>query len=233
MDKKLKTKIFSGSAAVYVILLGVYNLLVFLIFSDYNDVFWTSYAFGMFAFIVQIVATLLSFKPGTVDAYFYGLPVASFSVYYLCAETVMSFIFMAVKDDVNIKIPIILQTVVLAIFLIVAIIAFMARDAVVATEKEKTGKILEMRSIISEVEIIKDNCEDKDLQETLRKLYETVRFSDPVSTKEVEQVDQMIARKISELRISVDDKQNEETLLLCKDIEKLFAERDKRLANSK
>ena len=51
--KKGKATVSIG--LIYVILLGVFNLLVFTIFKTHTKVFWLSYAFMTVAFIVQIL----------------------------------------------------------------------------------------------------------------------------------------------------------------------------------
>ena len=81
--KKGKATVSIG--LIYVILLGVFNLLVFTIFKTHTKVFWLSYAFMTVAFIVQILSMFLSFKTADVETAFFGIPLASFSIYYLCA----------------------------------------------------------------------------------------------------------------------------------------------------
>lgn len=52
-----------GIGLIYVILLGVFNLLVFSIFKNRTNVFWLSYAFMTAAFAVQIVVCCCPSKP--------------------------------------------------------------------------------------------------------------------------------------------------------------------------
>ena len=92
--KNTKTKNTVGIGLIYVILLGVFNLLVFTISTSRNDVFWLSYGFMTLAFVVQIVSMFLSFKTADVETAFFGIPLASFSIYYLCAELVIGTLFM-------------------------------------------------------------------------------------------------------------------------------------------
>lgn len=61
-NQNTKTKNTVGIALIYVILLGVFNLLVFTIFKTRTNVFWLSYAFMTLAFVVQIISMFLSLK---------------------------------------------------------------------------------------------------------------------------------------------------------------------------
>lgn len=60
-NSNLKTKSTVGIGLIYVILLGVFNLLVFTISKNHSNVFWLSYGFMTFAFVVQIFSMFLSF----------------------------------------------------------------------------------------------------------------------------------------------------------------------------
>ena len=60
-----------------------------------------------------------------------------------------------------------------------------------------------------------------------------MKYSDPISTAAIELVEQRIMRKISELRVSMENEQISEALKACKDLELLYVERNKKLALSK
>ena len=94
--KKGKATVSIG--LIYVILLGVFNLLVFTIFKTHTKVFWLSYAFMTVAFIVQILSMFLSFKTADVETAFFGIPLASFSIYYLCASLIVGAVFMVFQN---------------------------------------------------------------------------------------------------------------------------------------
>lgn len=125
----VKTKNIVGIALIYAILLGLFNLLVFTIFKTRTNVFWLSYAFVTLAFAVQIISMSLAFKTADVETVFFGIPLASFSIYYLCAAVVIGVVFI-IFQRVNFMLALIIQLLVLAAFLIIAIISLMTRDTV-------------------------------------------------------------------------------------------------------
>ena len=73
------------------ILFGVYNMLVFLVFKDYNAVFWLSYVFEILAFALCVGGFFVSLKNVTLKVAFFGIPLISFSLYFLILETIVSF----------------------------------------------------------------------------------------------------------------------------------------------
>lgn len=228
--KKEKATISIG--LIYVILLGVFNLLVFTIFKTRTDVFWLSYAFMTIAFIVQIVSMFLSFKTADVEAAFFGIPLASFSIYYLCASLVVGAAFM-IFQNAGFTLAMVIQVLILAAFLIVAITSLLARDTVQAIGDNVKQNVTNLKSVLVDVEMLASSCTDPELKQALNKLVDTVKYSDPMSTAAIELVEQRIMRKISELRVSMDNNQIPDALRACKDLEMLYVERNKKLALSK
>ncbi|MCH5191701.1 MAG: hypothetical protein J1F23_06000 [Oscillospiraceae bacterium] len=230
--KNNKTKNTVAIGLIYVILLGVFNLLVFTIFKSHSNVFWLSYGFMTLAFVVQIVSMFLSFKTADVETAFFGIPLASFSVFYLCAELVIGALFM-IFQMASITLALVIQVLVLAVFLIIAIISLLARDTVQQIGDTVKEHVSNLKSVLVDVEMIMDSCTDPELKASLRKLSETVKYSDPISNEAVADVEQRIMRKISELRINIDDNQIEDAKQSCADLERLYVERNKKLAISK
>lgn len=227
-----KGKATVGIGLIYAILLGVFNLLVFTIFKTHTSVFWLSYAFMTLAFVVQIVSMFLSFRTADVETAFFGIPLASFSIYYLCTALIVGTIFM-VFQNAGFTLAMVIQVLILAAFLIIAIISLLARDTVQAIGENVKQNINNHKSILVDIEMLESSCSNPELKQALAKLADTVKYSDPMSTAAIELVEQRIMRKISELRVSMDNEQTSEALNACKDLELLYVERNKKLALSK
>ena len=230
--KNNKTKNIVAFGLIYVILLGVFNLLVFTISKSRNDVFWLSYGFMTLAFVVQIVSMFLSFKSADVETAFFGIPLASFSVFYLGAELVIGALFM-IFQMASLTLALVIQVLVLAVFLIIAIISLLSRDTVQQISDNVKEHVSNLKSVLVDIEMLMDGCTDPELKASLRKLSETVKYSDPISNEAVADVEQRIMRKISELRINIDDNQIADAKQSCADLERLYVERNKKLAISK
>ena len=230
--KNNKAKNTVAFGLIYVILLGVFNLLVFTISKSRNDVFWLSYGFMTLAFVVQIVSMFMSFKSADVETAFFGIPLASFSIFYLCAELVIGALFM-IFQMASFTLALVIQVLVLAVFLIIAIISLLSRDTVQQISDNVKEHVSNLKSVLVDIEMLMDGCTDPELKADLRKLSETVKYSDPISNEAVADVEQRIMRKISELRINIDDNQIADAKQSCADLERLYIERNKKLAISK
>lgn len=227
-----KTKNAVGAGLIYLILLGVFNLLVFTIFKNHTNVFWLSYGFMTIAFVVQIISMFLSFKTADVEAAFFGIPLASFSIFYLCAALVVGALFM-IFQKASFTLALVIQILILAAFLIIAIISLLARDTVKEVSDSIKTNVSTLKSVLVDIEMLSGSCSDPELKESLRKLSETIKYSDPMTNETVASVEQRIMRKVSELRINIDDNQIDDAKLACAELEKLYIERNKKLAISK
>ncbi|MCX6055107.1 MAG: hypothetical protein NTZ74_09385 [Chloroflexi bacterium] len=228
--KKQKNLLLIG--LIYSILLGVFNMLVFVIFKNHTSVFWMSYSFMTLAFVVQIVSMLLSFKKADVDTIFFGIPLASFSVFYFIAELCVGTIFM-IFQSVGFTISFVIQILILAGFVVVAIIALMARDTVQAIGDNVKQKVVELKSIRVDVDILRENCPDPELKAKLGRLSDTIKYSDPITIDAIADVEQRIHQKVSELRIYCENREIEEAKKTCSVLEMLYVERNKKLLISK
>lgn len=228
--KKQKNLLLTG--LIYAILLGVYNLLVFVIFKNHTSVFWISYGFMSLAFVVQVVSMLLSFEKADAEAVFFGLPLASFSIFYLIAELFVSVIFM-IFQGVGTTISAVIQTLILAIFVVVAIIALMARDTVQEIGDTVKQKVVQLKTTKIDIDMLVGSCTDPELKIKLKRLSETIKYSDPMTTDVIADVEQRIQQKVSELRIYCENSEFEEAKKTCSSLELLYVERNKKLMISK
>lgn len=231
-NSNLKTKGTIGFILIYLILFGVFNLLAFTIFKRHTNVFWISYIFITLAFNVQVISTYFAFKTVEIETAFFGIPLASLSIFYLCAEIVIGAIFMTFQQA-GFVLAFVIQVLVLAAFLVVAILSLLARDTVQEMGNNMKEKIFSLKNILVDVELMRDSCTEPELKEKLRRLSETIKYSDPITNEMVEDVEQRIQRKLSELRISLEEQQYDNAMQVCKEMELLYVERNKKLAISK
>ena len=217
---------------IYAILIGVYNMLVFVIFKNHSGVFWMSYVFMMLAFVVQIIAMYLSFRRADVETVFFGMPLASFSIFYLIAELFVSTIFM-IFQNVPPALPLVLQILILAGFAIVAIIAIMARDTVQAIGDNVKEKVVQLKAVNVDVDMLLASCTNPELKAKLRKLSETIKYSDPMTNDAIADVEERIHQKVAELRIYCENNEVEEASKTCSALELLYLERNRKLKISK
>lgn len=220
------------SMAILGIVFVVYNLFVFLFLKPVTSVFWMSYVFMILAFLLQILGFYLSFKGMTIQAVFFGIPLAQFTLFYFFAELFMSLVFM-IFQMIDYRIPLFLQILLLAVYGVVAVVSVFARDTAVAEVDRVQSRAQAMRFSAVDIEMLRDYTRDPALREQLRRLAETVRYSDPISTDAVADVDGRIYQATMALQVYCHDGDVEVALSACEQLQRLYVERSRKLLASK
>ena len=220
------------AALIYVILFAVFNLLVFVIFKVRTPVFWMSYAFMCLAFIVQIVSMILALKSLETETIFMGIPLASLSFYYFFAAIFAGAVFM-VFQVAPFVLALVIQVLILAVYAVVAILAIMARDNTQQINDTVKENLAAIQTLKVEIEVLVPQVSDSALKNALKKVVETVKYSDPMSNSAVKDIENQIMQTVNELRVYIENNDNATAIQKCKDIEVLFLQRNSLLKATK
>lgn len=218
--------------AIYFIVFFVMNFLIFLIFDEKNGVFWTSYAFMCIAFIVQIVSMFFAVRGLDVEAIFFGIPLATLSLFYFFAAVFTATVFM-IFQNAPMKLAVVLQVLILAIYAVVAIIALMSRDVAQDVSDNVRVGVTAIKTMQVDVEMMMSQAKDATLKNSLRKLSETIRYSDPMSNDAVINIEDQIMQALAELRVLCENNMTMDALNTCKSVETLFMQRNRLLKATK
>lgn len=225
----LKRKNWLLTTIIYFVIFAAYNLFVFLVFNDYNDIFWVSYGFMLVAYLIHIGCVFFIFKNTSINAVFFGIPLLSLSIYFVCAELFSSLVFMIFKSMANMKTAILIQALLLMLFLVIAIIAIMTRDTVQnVDDKIKQGTTF-IKGLHVDIEMMMQRSQNLEVTSELKKLSEIVRYSDPMSRPEVSMQEQMIMQGMTELRMALDAVDIQRSKEICSRLSLIFVERNKKL----
>lgn len=228
-----KKKYGTMGALIYLVLFVAYNLFVFMIFRNYNAVFWISYAFMLVSYFIHILCVFFIAKNMSVRAVFFGIPLMSFSIYFVCAELFCSLVFMIFRNSASVKITILIQALLLCLFIIIAIISIATRDVVQNIDSKIKDSVSFIKGLNVDVEMLIQRSTDGETTDALKKLSETIKYSDPISNNVVATQEQMIMQYMAELRTTFDSGEMAKVKELCGKIELLFVERNKKLMISK
>lgn len=193
-----------------VILFAVFTVIGFVAPFERNTVFWLSYGAGALALIVQLFVfpRAFDFEGHAVKSKIYGFPLARISTIYLVVQLVLSLLFMILCKGINIKtwIVIILYVVVLAVAAIGLVAADAAKEEVQRQETVHRKNASTMRTLQATASGTAAACEDAALKKKLEKFAEDVRFSDPVSSEALTEIEGRLAGQLGELKNAVAEK---------------------------
>ena len=232
MKKSTAKKSWIMTAVIYAIIFAVFNLLVFVIANEKNGVFWMSYAFMCKAFIDQIASMLLALRSLETETVFMGIPLASLSLYYFFAAIFVGAVFMFFQNA-PFKLALVLQILILAIYVVIAIMALMSRNVVQDVNDNLKENVEAIKTLVVDVDVFIPQVNDPALKKSLKKLSETIKYSDPMSNAAVADIEEQIMQTVNELRINIENSRNAEAIQTCKDIEVLFMQRNSLLKATK
>ena len=231
MEQKKKNGLML--ALIYLVIFAAYNMLVFLIFDNFNEIFWISYAFMVVAYLIHIVCAFTIAKNTNVRALFFGIPLGAFSIYFVFAELFASAVFMIFRANAGVKATIAVQALILCVFAVIAIVSIMTRDAVQNVDTKIKENVSFIKGLNVDVEMLIQRSSNPDTTGALKKLSETIKYSDPMSNSVVATQEQMIMQYMAELRTTFDSGDMNGVNDICAKLELLFVERNKKLMISK
>lgn len=188
-----------------IICLGLYSLCVFLISDNHTSAFWVTYCFSVLAIIIGFSVPLLNSKDGDVKKVpFLGLSRVAVTILYSIVQLVVGIILMVAGAGT--KSVIIICAIILAAYLLVTLMSTMGGSHVADVEAEIEVSTASIRSIVAMAELAYNNAKDDEKKKILKRLYEALRYSDPMSTTaEIQALDASIKTKVIQVRDSVRD----------------------------
>ena len=219
----MKKDTIRGIAALGILLI-LYILIVFLIPFVKTAIFWVSFVFTLIAFGVVAVSLYIAFvKNPDVKSKFYGFPIAKIGVMYGAAQLLAGLIFMAL----GLWIPVWAAVLVYAIALGAAVIGLISADAVREEIQRQDNKLKKdvsfMRNLQSKVNQMATQCAAPEL----RQFAEDIRYSDPVSSDALTDIERELAAAVEELQAAVVDGDSESVAQLCRKASATLAERNR------
>lgn len=190
--------------AVYAICLIVYSLLFLLIPFHKTAVSWISFGTTLFAIIVGCAVFELAFSKKELKSKFYGIPIFKIGGLYSLIQLLVGIIFCIFATFVELPIWICLAVyiVLFALTLIGVILTSVARNVVENTEQSTENSISAIKAIYNSLMGI--NISEENKQQFVQ-LIEDVKFSDPVSVKETENVENEIMSVIDDFKLNGGD----------------------------
>lgn len=210
------------------VLLILYILIAFLIPFVKTAVFWVSFLFTLIAFGVVAASIYIAFiRNPEAKSKFYGFPIAKIGVMYGAAQLLAGLIFMAL----GLWIPVWAAVLVYALLLGAAVIGLISADAVVEDIHNQDGKLRKnvalMRALQSKLNQMAAQCDDPDASSAVKKFAEELRYSDPVSSDALADIERDLTAAVEELQSAIVDGDSAATKQLCRKASGILVERNR------
>lgn len=208
--------------AVLSIAFVLFNVIAFAVPTAKTATFWIAYVFTAVAFALQIAIWKFAFKGAdTLKSKFLGIPLISVGITYLIIQIIVFAIFM-VFPIVPTWIAIVVCALILGISAICLIGTETGREEINRVEEKVEKKVFYIKSLQVDVEMLASTETDSDTKAALTKLAEKIRFSDPMSSGALTDIETEISAKVKELKTA----ENKSEIITI--INSLITERNKK-----
>lgn len=195
-------KMFGIYSIIWTICLAVFNVIVFVTPDKIGEVgkfsgpFWVGYIFVTVAFVGQLACAFFAFKAKNLKKFFYNIPLLSISYGGLVVMLIVGSVFMAIPVLPE-WVAIIVCAVVLA-FNVIAIVKVTAAANIVSgiDDKIKTQTFF-IKSLSVDAQSLMASAKTEALRAETKKVYEEIRYSDPMVNDALSDLDAQIERQFN------------------------------------
>lgn len=193
---------------IWAICLALFNVIVFVTpgeacgMSKFGGAFWAGYIFITLAFIGQWVCAFFALKPCDKQKMFYNISLATISYAGLIVMLVVGTACMAIPDLPN-WIGIIVCMLVLAFTAIAVLKAAYAASVVGEIDQRVKVKTFFIKSLTVDAEHLMNTSKTAELKALAKKVYEAVRYSDPMSNAVLVEVEEKIQNGFADFENAV------------------------------
>ena len=195
-------KSISVYSIIWAICLAVFNVIVFVTpnkigeVSKFSGSFWVGYIFITVAFVGQLICAFFAFKAKNLKKFFYNIPLISISYGGLVAMLIVGSIFMTIPVLPE-WIAIIICVIIFAFNAIAIIKATAAADIVSGIDEKIKTQTFFIKSISGDAQSLVGAAKTEALRAEAKKVYEEIRYSDPMANDALAELDNQIERQFN------------------------------------
>lgn len=222
MNKKHKTRI----NLILGIILAVFLVLMFALPFFRNNIFWVSFLFGVISIGIQFYVQLKADEGNQAVSKFYRFPIARIGLLYMAVQLVLCLLMSALGQWVPLQMVVIIYVIVIAIAAIGLIAADTMREEVETLDRKLADNISFMRNLRSKVGMIISQCEMEDVRNEIERFAENLRFSDPMSSDAIKEIEQELFYCVDDLQKNIINNDAKAAIALCRRADAILAERN-------
>ena len=198
---------FKTYAVAWAILLVLFNVIAFVPpgwtgVDKYTSSFWIGYVFITICFIGNLLCANYAFKADSARKLFYNVPLITISYTALIVSFIVGAACMLLSN-LPYWIGVIVCAAVLALFAIAIVKASAAADLVERVDEKVKAQTSFIRNMTAEAESLMNRAASPVAKAECKKVYETLRYSDPMSSETLSVIEAKITVKMDELSDAV------------------------------
>ncbi len=227
-------KNFKFYALIWAILLAVWCAVVFLVrpiipgyVINYDARFWIAFVFIVAAFIGNLVCAYLAFKAENLKKMFLNLPLITVSWSALIAMLVVGSVLMLIPNCPA-WVAAVVCIIILAFNAIAVIKAGWTADVVSKVDERVAAQTLFIKNLTVDTESLLSHAKSDAVKAECKKVFEAVRYSDPMSNDALSVIEAKITVKVDEFSSAVGADDAEKVKEIADEIIMLVADGNKK-----
>lgn len=221
-------KTFKSYLCIWLILFFTFNILSFVAIPTFTTSFWIGYVCVILSFIGQLLCTKKAFNSKNLEQMFYNLSIISISYTGLIISFIVAAICMIVTV-IPYFVAVIVCMLVLAFTMIAVLKADIAIDNAIAVGTKVKTNTYFMKSLIAEAETLYTKTRSIEC----KKLYEALRYSDPVSCEDVSILEEQISNLFNQYKTLIEKGNLEDNKEILDNLINFIDERNKKVRQFK
>lgn len=223
---------FKYYVIIWAVLVAIFNVIVFVTpnevagLSKFRGAFWTGYIFIMLTFVGQLAAAWYSLKGG-ITRTFYRMPLLAISYGSLIAMMIVGVLCMVIPNF-----PVWLGIIICLLVLAFSVLSVVQAQAAALVVEDVDTKIKDrtffIRSLTVDLESLMARVTVQEIADDVKKVYETVRYSDPVSNEALFGVETQITLKVNELQEEIEKMDFDKVKRIAREVVILLNDRNKK-----
>ena len=191
--------------SIWVICVIAFNAVFFITGSKLpTGYYWPGYISCMIAFVIQLVCGYIAVNQDTLKKAVYHAPMAG-AAYTGIALTLIASIYFVTHPLLPNWIGILVHIVIIAFILIRVISAKAAADIVSSQDEEAMQKMIFIKCMSEDANFLVNRISDPEMKKEAKKVYEAIRYSDPMSTEKSKAIENEINSKFEEFVLNIDN----------------------------
>ncbi len=185
----------------------VFNVITFAVpitvnVNKFTPSFWIGYAFITIMFIAQLICSILFFKQDSKEKRFLNIPVISLSYTALLVSIIVGAVAMVVPV-IPYWVGIILDILIVAFYAVAIISSKAAADTIENIDNKIKTQTFFIKSLTVDAESLLNQSKSDETKAIAKKVYEAIRYSDPMSNGALSSVESQITIKFNEFSNAV------------------------------
>ena len=225
-------KRFGFYITAWAVLLALFNVIAFVSVGwtgqeKYTPSFWIGYAFISVMFIGQLACSYAAFKSDDAKKLFYNISLIKTSYAGLIASFLVGGLCMLISP-LPYWIGVIVCAIVLAANVLSVVKAAVVVGEVVRIDEKVKKQTFFIKSLTVDADTLMAQAKSETAKAECRKVYEAIRYSDPMSNDALSSVEGQITVKFAELSDAVKADDAEKVAELAREVVILVGDRNKK-----